>query len=101
MCYTHVTMNEPLIFAPLPTNPFENRWPMNIRWATFDDQSRNRRSNHWLTIGDETMVITDWATRIDSSNIKSTANRIAARLSRGWTPEQSVFAPIQEKHIKR
>lgn len=36
-------------------------WPMNIRWATREQQSRNRRGNHPLTINGTTLLLVEWA----------------------------------------
>lgn len=38
--------------------------PGNCRWATNRTQSTNRRSTRFITIGDETLSISDWARRV-------------------------------------
>lgn len=35
----------------------------NFRWATYDEQSRNKRSNRYITWRGETLILKDWATR--------------------------------------
>lgn len=39
----------------------QNGWPLNIRWATWQQQSRNRRNNRPLTINGITMLAIEWA----------------------------------------
>lgn len=36
-------------------------WPLNVRWATLETQSRNRSSTHNVDIGGEVRCIKDWA----------------------------------------
>ena len=38
--------------------------PENCRWATRKEQIRNRRVNHLITYGGETLCLQDWANRI-------------------------------------
>ena len=40
-----------------------NGWPANCRWATSNEQNRNRRDNRMLTFEGETMCLADWAKR--------------------------------------
>ena len=65
--------------------------PGNVRWATWREQTRNKRNNRMLTAGTETLCISDWAERIGASDSTS----ILARLERGWSMERAVTTPIQ------
>lgn len=69
-----------------------NYEPGNCRWATRDQQNRNRRNNVMLTYKGESLCIEDWSDRtgIDISTLRS-------RLTRGWTIEDAIEKPI---HIK-
>ena len=41
--------------------------PNNCKWSTTKEQSRNKRSNVFATIGDETKILNDWATEFNTS----------------------------------
>lgn len=62
--------------------------PGNVRWATTEVQSNNKRSNHSLTVGDQTMTIRQWAqkTGLDQKTI-------CMRVLRGWSAEDAVSKP--------
>lgn len=38
-----------------------NYCPENCRWATTEEQSRNKRNNKWYNMGDKRMIMEDWA----------------------------------------
>lgn len=42
----------------------------NCRWATINEQSRNKRNNRWFEHGDVRMVMADWAKKFDIANAK-------------------------------
>lgn len=65
--------------------------PENTKWSTVHEQNRNRRSNVWVTVGDETLVIADWAKRLGLPPCT-----IAARIRHGWTPEEACTRPRGE-----
>jgi hypothetical protein len=56
-----------------------NYEPGNCRWATRKVQQRNKRDNHFVTIGAKTQTVQDWAEQL---GIKP--NTIVTRLRRGW-----------------
>lgn len=59
--------------------------PENCCWVLKSEQSKNRDSNHYITFGEETKTLTEWAR---TTGIKRTT--IASRLSRGWTVEKAL-----------
>ncbi len=67
-----------------------NYEPINVKWATIKEQARNRRNNRFLTVGNETKCITEWAT-IYHINHKT----IADRIKRGWSEYDAVTKPSQ------
>jgi hypothetical protein len=62
--------------------------PKNCRWATRQEQARNRRSNRMLTHNGETLCLSEWAERIDLP-----ANALYMRLYNGWSTEQALTRP--------
>lgn len=57
-------MGEPKsIFLTLDRYPNKNGnyEPGNCRWATFKEQTRNKRNNRVLTYGEEKLIAVDWA----------------------------------------
>ncbi len=66
--------------------------PGNCRWSTREIQHRNMRSNHWITVGDETLCLSDWARRLGT--LPST---ICLRLSAGWPEVDAVTKPVRKR----
>jgi hypothetical protein len=64
----------------------------NCKWATRHEQARNKRTNRWVTIGDTTMVIADWAIVYGISE-----GAIYHRISDGWDPVLAVRTPVKCK----
>ncbi|SRR6266404_4398360 len=62
--------------------------PKNVRWATWDEQRRNRSDNHFITVKGTTKVKTDWSKQLGSETV------VKCRLKRGWSEEVAVTAPI-------
>jgi hypothetical protein len=71
-----------------------NYEPGNCRWATWEAQRLNMRSNRYLTVGDETKTIGEWAAAAGVSN-----NVISDRLARGWPVEKAISPTL--KHWER
>jgi hypothetical protein len=67
-----------------------NNWPMNCRWATPTEQSRNTRFNRNITFQGETRCLSEWAQRL---GIKR--NTLDGRLQRGWSVDRAFTTPPQ------
>ena len=63
-----------------------NGWPMNCRWATCEQQARNRTGNVYLTKDGIRTVVADWAKRL---NIHP--QTISGRLHRGLSDEDALY----------
>ena len=59
----------------------------NCRWATPKEQSRNKRNNRIITIGDESKSVVEWS-EIENA---ATASNIYSRLDLGWSGVEAVF----------
>jgi hypothetical protein len=70
----------------------------NCRWATREEQNRNKRNNTFLTIGDRTMTIAEWAKQEGSVSFST----IWARIQYGFTDHQEiVFSEPHSKKMKK
>ena len=63
-----------------------NYEPSNARWATWEEQCNNKRSNVKLTHKGTTMTIAQWC-----RNLGIRENRVRRNLSKGLTPYEAVF----------
>lgn len=61
-----------------------NYEPGNCRWASASQNNRNRRCNHLITVGTETLCVAAWAERLGVSD-----EVILERLKLGWAPERA------------
>ena len=68
-----------------------NYEPGNCRWATYADQSRNKRNNRNLTLNGETLCLNDWANKTGL-----TSRAIGRRLSLGWSIESALTAALHK-----
>jgi hypothetical protein len=64
--------------------------PSNCRWATPNQQARNRRDSNNLTLNGVTRNIADW-----SDSIGISVGGIKKRLRLGWTIEEALTLPIR------
>jgi hypothetical protein len=62
--------------------------PSNCRWATTEQQERNKRSNRWITANGKRLIQTDWARLTGIPGIV-----ISQRLRAGWSEEDAVTIP--------
>ena len=70
--------------------------PENCRWATREQQGRNKRNNIMVAIGTEVACIAEWCDRLHLNR-----DTVYMRLHIGWTPMQAILAPpnTQRKRI--
>jgi hypothetical protein len=66
--------------------------PGNVRWATRTDQSRNARSNRFLTVNGVTRCCGEWAALAGI-----TRPTLAYRLHKGWPVERAVSEPSRAR----
>ena len=66
-------------------------YPDNCRWATKSEQQRNRRTNVRLTLGNTTMILVDWAAKLDI-----TPHALIGRLRR-WPLEKALTTPAMNR----
>ncbi len=62
---------------------------LNCRWATDDEQSRNRRGLRWIVHDGKKQRLVDWAREHSIP-----ANVLGARLNLGWSFEKAVSTPV-------
>lgn len=72
--------------------------PENCYWATWREQSRNKRSNHNITINGITHCIKDWA-EISGVHFATIINRW--RRNQGWGIEEAIFTPPLDRNRVR
>lgn len=60
--------------------------PENCRWATMKEQSRNRRTNRFITINGTTLTVTEWIKAAGTH-----AGTFYARLRKGLGVEEALF----------
>jgi hypothetical protein len=64
--------------------------PANCYWATWKQQSRNKRSNHWITFQGETLTLIEWAEKIGTSS-----SILSSRINTcKWPIERALTEPI-------
>lgn len=66
----------------------------NCRWATRHEQARNKRNNRLISFNGLAKTTAEWA---ELTGIPRTA--IDTRLTRGWSVEQALTAPVYSRRI--
>ena len=66
----------------------------NCRWATWDQQSKNKRNNVVIQYNGESHVLIDWA-KIVGITYKS----ICGRREKGWNIRQMLETPFKKRKI--
>lgn len=69
-----------------------NYEPNNCRWVTDYIQRRNRTDSHYITIDNETKILTDWA---NTFNIKP--NVVRNRIKLGWNEIDALKTPVRRR----
>jgi len=72
-----------------------NYEPGNCKWATFNEQNSNKRTNKFLTYKGIRKTYAQW-----SKTIGGTRGIIKQRIDRGWTIEEVLFTPSNKKYAK-
>lgn len=62
----------------------------NCRWATREEQANNKRNNHWITFGDKTQTMIQWAKEL-GIKYRTLRNRINTLK---WSVEKSLTKPV-------
>lgn len=70
-----------------------NYCPENCRWATFYQQSRNKRKNHFITFEGERKILKDW---LKLFNVKGSGSFYFLK-KKGFTDEESLSC-LKEKY---
>jgi hypothetical protein len=73
-----------------------NYEPGNVRWATWEEQARNRRDNVLLTWGEKTQCASAWAEDLGFND----RHTIYARLKMGWSVERTLTTPPRKRRNK-
>lgn len=73
-----------------------NYEPGNVRWATIEEQYRNKRNTRMLTYNNFTRTMAEW-----SRIVHIPPNTIRGRIEMGWTTHEALTKPIfgKEKDI--
>jgi hypothetical protein len=70
--------------------------PENCRWATAKMQTRNRRSNRKIQVGNEKLCINEIAERIGMN-----VSTFYARISKGWGVDRAVNEPVHAEFQRK
>jgi hypothetical protein len=70
--------------------------PDNCRWATRQEQSRNKRSTVHITYKGKTQCMADWADELGIRRLT-----LWARIKKGWPIEEALTTPIRKQRPRR
>lgn len=68
----------------------------NCKWVSRNAQSRNKRNNRWISCGEETLTLKDWANRLGCNPAA-----ILARIKSGMSEEEAVTKPVPKRPNSR
>ena len=71
-------------------------FPNNVRFVTRAENLRNKRTNHMLTFGGETLCVADWCERFGISD-----STLWRRLTSGWSVEDALTKPLQKRNGRK
>lgn len=64
----------------------------NCRWATRDEQARNKRNTNWVNVSGELICLSEAARRF-----RINRSTLAERIKRGWSKGEAIITPVGEK----
>ncbi len=71
-------------------NNDSNYQPGNVRWATRKENARNRSNNRMITVGDETLCLSEWVERTGVPY-----DTLTSRLGTlGWSADEALTTPV-------
>lgn len=71
--------------------------PKNCEWVPSARQNRNTRTNNWLTVGTERMLLVDWARRLGTR-----PTTIWLRINKyGWSVAEACTVPVAARTRRR
>jgi len=68
----------------------------NCRWASNEEQSKNKSSNVFLTYKKLTLTLGEW-----SKHLGINKQTLSERLRRGWSAEETLSKPVDTRHWSR
>lgn len=70
--------------------------PGNVRWSTWKEQARNKRTNRLYTMGGVTLCVTDWAERFGVPY-----SMVFQRLKKGWPISRALMTPPRNNGLRK
>ena len=66
--------------------------PGNCRWATREEQNRNKSTNRMMTLDGVTMTMVEWAEKL-GMNYRT----LNTRVQRGWSDKRALTTPVSKE----